>query len=195
MKITALAKLAKETKLISMMDGERGQWVNVGTATYPMDGMPRMDEENILAVLGVPMEERSGYSVRRDAVNVLSPIMVDNLDDDQGADLLDMLLSVNGETLRPLYTPQGMVCIREAERKPIADSAKTYTWHVRMMGQTPLIVVKNGFQLIAILAPVKYWAQDNACEWLRDIARYAAMLNNQQHEQDPDDDRFSGMPM
>ena len=114
MKITALAKLAKETKLISMMDGERGQWVNVGTATYPMDGMPRMDEENILAVLGVPMEERSGYSVRRDAVNVLSPIMVDNLDDDQGADLLDMLLSVNGETLRPLYTPQGMSLVHRS---------------------------------------------------------------------------------
>ncbi|MDD3212099.1 MAG: hypothetical protein PHY64_00370 [Eubacteriales bacterium] len=187
MKIKAVANLVKERKTLTLMDEPGRQHIVVGNAMYPLDGFPVLTEETIFAVLDIPTGERSDYSVlRAPASETYASCLSDNEDDDQEAQLLDMVISVSEETLHPLYTPNGMACIREAERKPIADSAKTAQYFARMIGQKLVIVVKNGFQRIATISPCTGWAQDNATEWLRDLAAYAGTLNNIIHQDDND---------
>ncbi|MEA4999658.1 MAG: hypothetical protein VB087_09760 [Candidatus Limiplasma sp.] len=190
MKIKAVARLASEAKALTLLkDGSR-QHIAVASAIYPLDGLPPVDEETILAVLDVPVGDRVDYQILTGPAAPFHDMLEDNLDYDLPAQLTDMLVSVSGETLRPLYSPLGLLCIREAERKPISDSAKTAAYFVRTVGSAPVVIVKNGFQCIACIRPCTAWAQDNACEWLRDLARHAARLNHQLHLLDEQDKRY-----
>ncbi len=185
MKIKAIANLVKERKSLTLMDEPGRQHIVVGNAVYPLDGFPALTEETIFAVLDIPAGERSDYNTLRSPANENFDLYLsDNEDDDREAQMVDMVISVNGETLHPFYTPHGMVCIREVERKPIADSAKTAQYFARMVNEKLVIVVKNGFQRIATISPCTGWAQDNATEWLRDLAAYAGTLNNKIHLDD-----------
>ena len=190
MKIKAVARLAGETHALTLLEDGSRQHISVASAIYPLDGLPPVDGETILAVLDVPLGDRVDYQINIGPALPFRDMLEDNLDRDQPAQLTDMLVSVNGETLRPLYSPLGMVCIREAERKPISDSAKTAAYFVRTVGNDPVVIVKNGFQRIASIRPCTPWAQDNACEWLRDLARHAARLNHQLHLLDDQDKRY-----
>lgn len=181
MKIKAVARLASEAHALTLLkDGSR-QHIAVAGAIYPLDGLPPVAEETILAVLDVPLGDRVDYQINIGSSLPYHDMLEDNLDRDQPAQLTDMLVSVNGETLRPLCSPLGLLCIREAERKPISDSAKTTAYFVRTVGDEPVVIVKNGFQCIASIRPCTAWAQDNACEWLRELTRYAARMNHQLH--------------
>jgi hypothetical protein len=179
MKINAVAKLLKENGGLTLLDGNARQHVCIGQALYPLDGMPQMNEETILAVLDIPAGDRPDYHILRAPVDSLIDFLEDNADSDQDAELIDLLVSVNGTTLRPLYTPYGMVCIREAERRPVSDSAKTATYHARMVSGKPVVVIKNGFQLIAAIVPVTNWAEQKTVEWLHDLSAYAGRLHNE----------------
>ena len=193
MKITALAKLLKNMpqKQLALLDGSDGrQWVDIMGAAYPMDGMPRMDEMNVLAVLEVPIECRPDYEVRRGMVP--EALLEDNQEDDQAAQMIAMTVAVNGQIVTPLYTPYGMMCIDDDMRKPVSDCKKTYEFYARKKGDRTYIVIKNGFQMIALLPTIKTWAQDNACGWLNDITRHALRTNSEMHRARPDDDRFTG---
>ena len=190
MKIKAVARLVSETHTFSLLEDDERQHLAVGGAFYPLDGLPTMDGDTILAVLDVPVGDRVLYQVQCQPALSYRPLLADNEDSDQLAQLTDMLVSVNGETVRPLYSPLGMVCIREAERKPISDSAKTATYFVRQVGNSPVVIVKNGFQRIASLYPTTVWAQDNACEWLRDLSHHAARTNHQLHLLNDQDERY-----
>lgn len=190
MKIKAVARLVSETHTFALLEDTERQHIAIAGAIYPLDGLPTMDGDTILAVLDVPVGDRVLYQVQCQPALSFRHLLADNEESDQLAQLTDMLVSVNGETVRPLYAPLGLVCIREAERKPISDSAKTATYFVRQVGNTPVVVVKNGFQRIASLYPTTAWAQDNACEWLRDLSRYAARMNHHIHLLNDQDERY-----
>lgn len=146
MKIKAVARLASEVKALTLLKGGSRQHIAVASAIYPLDGLPPVDEETILAMLDVPVGDRVDYQILTGPAAPFHDMLEDNLDQDLPAQLTDMLVSVSGETLRPLYSPLGLLCIREAERKPISDSAKTAAYFVRMVGNDPVVIVKNGFQ-------------------------------------------------
>ena len=190
MKIKAVARLVSEARALMLLEGGSRQHIAVSSAIYPLDGLPSVDEETILAVLDVPLGDRVDYQINIGPALPFHDLLEDNLDRDQPAQLTDMLVNVNGETLRPIYSPLGLLCIREAERKPISDSAKTAAYFVRTVGNDPVVIVKNGFQCIASIRPCTVWAQDNACEWLRDLARHAARMNHQLHLLNDQDERY-----
>ncbi len=193
MKIKAVSNLVKEHKGLNLLDGHQRQHISVGKAVYPLDGFPPLTEETVFAVLDIPVGDRPDYDVLRATVSpVMEEVIVDNLDGDEPAQLVDMVVSVSGETLRPIYTTHGMVCVRESERKPIADSGKTAEYYSRVVNENIVIVVKNGFQRIATISPLHSWATDSAKEWLYDMSRSAGRLNNQLHNDDPEDSRYSG---
>jgi hypothetical protein len=192
-KIKAVAKLVKDAQGLTLINGDERQHISADGAIYPLDGFPLLSEETVFAVLDVPVGERALYNVSQVNAHLFADFLADNQEGDQDATMTDMLVSVNGITLRPIYTPHGLLCVREDDRKPIVDSGKTATYHARMVGGKPVVIVKNGFQLIALLPARMDWAQDNACEWLRDMARQAAKLNNYLHLQDLNDERYSGV--
>lgn len=184
MKINAIAKLAKETENISLLDAPGRQHIVIRTALFPLDGLPPLTEETVLAVLDVPVGNRVDYTVTRSDAGKFADYITDNTDGDREAKLTDVLISIGGETVRPVYTPYGMVCIREADRKPITDSEKTAEYFVRLHDNKPIVVVKNGFQLIAAFLPCTGWAaKEEDCEVLRDLADYAGKLNGERKKQ------------
>ena len=184
MQIKAIARLAKETETLSLLDEPGRQHIVIRTALFPLDGLPPLTEETVLAVLDVPVGNRVDYTVTRSNAGIFEAYIADNTDGDREAKLTDALISIGGESVRPVYTPYGMVCIREADRKPIADSEKTAEYFVRLHDNKPIIVVKNGFQLIAAFMPCTGWAaKEEDCEILRDLADYAAKLNDEREKQ------------
>ena len=181
MKINAITKLLKEYVGMMLLDDEERQHIVVGQSIYPMDGMPRCNEDTVLAVLSIPVGDREKYKVTREplGMGISAEYVEDNQDSDREAELLDLQVVIRGEALRPLYTPYGMVLIREEERKPITDSAKTANYWARMIKGRPVIVVKNGFQLIAAIMPVRQWADEKATSWMQDVAHCAETLKAQ----------------
>lgn len=183
MKIKALAALCKETKrayLADQINPENGkverQYLQTGTALYPLDGMPTLNEDTLLTILDVPQDERSEWTVYRADAEGIREFTADNTDDDKPAQVVSLTFQAGGYDVQPIYTPWGMVTISADTRKPIADSKKTAEYFARRKGERITIIVKNGFMLIAAIRPIQKWATDSAVEYLADIAECAARL-------------------
>ena len=62
MKFSKIAALAKREKTaILMRDADGMQWLGTGSAFYLLDGMPPLDSDTVLTVMGVPEDKKSTW--------------------------------------------------------------------------------------------------------------------------------------
>ena len=120
MKIKAVAKLAKDAQGLTLINGDERQHISADGAIYPLDGFPLLNEETVFAVLDVPVGERALYTVQQVDARTFSDFLADNQEGDLDATMTDMLVSVNGITLRPIYTPHGLIGL---------ESMRGVPWH------------------------------------------------------------------
>ena len=65
MKIKALANYCKQTKSVVLLDqyDESGvlqrQYVQAGSAVFPLDGLPLLNEDTLIAILDIPADKCS----------------------------------------------------------------------------------------------------------------------------------------
>ena len=62
MKFSKIAALAKRNKTaILMRDADGAQWLGIGSAAYMLEGMPPLDTDTVLTVMGVPEDKKSTW--------------------------------------------------------------------------------------------------------------------------------------
>lgn len=150
-KIAALAKRAKTA--ILMRDADGVQWLSIESAAYKLDGMPLLDGDTVLTVLGVPSESREKWlAVERDGAEKLlendAPGELEITADDAGVSII-----YGGKLLAPIYTMEGMLWI-DAELLAPTDKKepgyRRFFLRERENGGR-MIAVKEGMILTAII--------------------------------------------
>lgn len=141
-----------------------------GRAIYPMDGLPVMDEETLLAVLDVPRERwKNCHVLRADADStLLTEMMEDNMDSDRPLEEMGIQLITGGREYKFLLEPlrDECVAIRPEYLKPIGlTSEHTYWlretgWDDKTGEAQHVIVVKLGMQNVAAIAKNIDWGSD-----------------------------------
>lgn len=110
MKFTKIAALAKREKTaILMRDADGVQWLSIESAVYKLDGMPPLDKDTVLTVLGIQGESREKWlAAEKDGAEKLlendAPGEVEITADDAGVSII-----YGGKLLTPIYTMDGML--------------------------------------------------------------------------------------
>lgn len=171
-----------------------------GRAIYPMDGLPVMDEETLLAVLDVPREKWKDCQVlTTDADStLLTAMMEDNMDSDRPLEEMGIQLITGGGEYKFLLEPLRDECyaIRPEYLKPIGlTSEHTYWlretgWDDKTGEAKRVIVVKLGMQNVAAIAQNIDWGSDEKtaaqlgriCDKARAIQRERALYAGEEKE-------------
>ena len=159
------------------------QYVQAGSAVFPLDGLPLLNEDTLIAILDIPADERCDWVVQRTNAQCALSYVQDNEENDQLSELAGITFSANGYDLQPVYTPYGLVTIDSSTRRVIADSRKTAQYFARRINGNVTIIVKNGFMLIAAIVPVIQWADEKAVQFMRDAASYSAVAFQRRQRQ------------
>lgn len=181
MKLSALYKLCKKNKSVMLLTGDDGrQWIAVEASNlYPMDGLGVLDEGKLLTMMDVPEDERNDWDIfEKEMTEHLQFLAKDNRDDDMPAQKAPVTICVDGDDLRPVYSAYGLVLVREDALRPVADSKKTQELFVRKSTEGLFVIVKNGFELIAVIGRTaiydeKVWEalSDTAVHIYKDVER------------------------
>ena len=175
MKIKKIVQICAEQKTI-YVHNQRGkgdlvrQWVGDGVAMYPLDGLPYMDDEALMALFDVPPDKRANWTVR--AFSLGAAVSLDDVDPDE-ADVLPYDLTVNtGRTLMPFDGgPRGTLWIQQRYLAPTDDIDIVRYCARPTTGGGRVIAVKSGLVLMSIILPLRMTADKNGLgRQLMDIA-------------------------
>lgn len=175
MKIKKIAQICARQKTIYVHNQEcKGdlvrQWVGDGVAMYPLDGLPYMDDEALLALFDVPPDKRDSWTVRD--VGLGSLVSLDDIDPDE-VDVLPYDLTVNtGRTLMPFDGgARGTLWIQQRYLAPTDDIDIVRYCARPTTGGGRVIAVKSGLVLMSIIMPLRMSADKNGLgRQLLDIA-------------------------
>lgn len=158
MKIKKVAQICAGQKTIYVHNQEcKGdlvrQWVGDGVAMYPLDGLPYMDDEALLALFDVSPDKRDSWTVRD--VGLGSLVSLDDIDPDE-VDVLPYDLTVNtGRTLMPFDGgARGTLWIQQRYLAPTDDIDIVRYCARPTTGGGRVIAVKSGLVLMGIILPV-----------------------------------------
>lgn len=167
MRIKALAAAAKEDEMIMLLDevDKDGEIVRQfvmlpGRAVFPLDGMPMLDKETLLAVMDVPADKRDQYEVMRTVMNeALLQMMADELADDEGVERGLITISMNGRTMVPVISEGKAYFVGYDLLKVLADM-RGLSIVQRMVDGSRVFVVMNGMMNVACLIPeAGFWSE------------------------------------
>lgn len=175
MKIKKIAQICAGQKTIYVHNQEcKGdlvrQWVGDGSAMYPLDGLPYMDDEALLALMDVPIDKRDKWTMRD--VGLGSAVSLDDVDPDE-VDVLPYDLTVNnGRTLMPFDGgARGTLWIQQRYLAPTDDIDIVRYYARPTTGGGRVIAVKSGLVLMSIILPLRMTADKNSLgRQLMDIA-------------------------
>lgn len=161
-KIAALAK--REKRAILMRDKDGVQWLSTGAAAYMLEGMPPLDADTVLTVMGVPEDKKSAWfsTEVEDTVGILENDMPG--EEEVTADTAGISIIYGGKLLMPIYTLMGMVWIDVELIAPTDRKEAGYRrFFIReMKGGERAVAVKEGMILKAIIMEYKMEGKDFA---------------------------------
>lgn len=150
--MTALCRRGKRVTLFERRheDGSIEQFLSDGFSVYMTGELPRLDEENVLAIFDVSAKD--DWVVQRSALP--GWISTDDFDPtDEPVRLCKTGVTHDGETYRPLFCrDRGVVWTDEAFFSPIAG--KEFSLFLRGRGSEQYLVAKEGMFFLAALALV-----------------------------------------
>lgn len=161
-KIAALAK--REKTAILMRDADGVQWMGTGAALYMLEGMPPLDADTVLTVMGVPEDKKDAWlSVVREDTNG----MLENDapgEEEVTADNAGISVIYGGKLLTPIYTMMGMVWIDVELLAPTDRKEAGYRrFFIREMENGGrAIAVKEGMILKAVIMECRIEGDDLA---------------------------------
>ena len=158
MKIKSIAAICKKGKQVVLYNryesgGTLQQYIGDGMTTYPVFGLPELDEESILTIFDVPEKQREDWFVRvRDV-----PEGINFEDTDANEKMIErdnLSIIFSGHTLKPLQTRRGLVFVQSRYLSPVSDVLDVLELYERFTPNgTPYIVAKAGFLLQAVIMP------------------------------------------
>jgi len=173
MRIKALASCAKDDGNLTLLDDittegmiARQYVMLPNRAIYPLDGMPLLNEETLLAVMDVPKEKRDAYQVVRAQITERLRLMMEdarNTDCDARRGIWG--LAMNGMTLTPVFRwgSNDSVYFVETDLVKVLADYRGLEMAVRVVDGSPVIVVMNGLMTVACLMPtLRHWTKEEA---------------------------------
>lgn len=155
MKFTDIAKRAKATKMVRIITDEAGeQWVNTGAATYKLEGLPRMDEDDFLRLAGVAEDKIDGFYKEREDITEAMLHSNDSGEIELTSDMAGIVVDFDGFQLMPFYTIHGVVWVDVGQMAPIIKGDTRYLrFFLRSYGYGKgcRIAVKDGLVMIALV--------------------------------------------
>lgn len=172
MRFSKIADLAKrEKEAILMRDADGVQWMGTNAALYMLEGMPPLDADTVLTVMGVPEDKKDAWlSVVREDTNG----MLENDapgEEEVTADNAGISVIYGGKLLTPIYTMMGMVWIDAELLAPTDRKEAGYRrFFIREMENGGrAIAVKEGMILKAVIMECRIEG-DNLAEALETLA-------------------------
>lgn len=158
MKYQKISKFIKKRKLLFIGSSAGGeQWMSDGCAAFPIIGMPKMNDNEILTFLGFSDDDNISISD--------FPFENSLTDTADGEELIKdfgpVILSGNNE-LQSLYTSLGALLINSAYITPLytQKGEGELRYYLRLdRNHTPMIAVKKGLYLIALIYPIATWTE------------------------------------
>lgn len=158
MKFSDIAKRAKATKIACVLPDESGdQWVNVGSATYKLEGLPKMDSDDFLRLAGVSEDKIGSYyrGVENNHVEAVKKMLRDDVagEIELTSDMAGIVIDMDGFRLMPFYTAlYGVIWLDVKNMEPIMKGETSYLrFYLRHYGRGWKIAVKDGLVLIALI--------------------------------------------
>lgn len=165
MKFSKIAALAKREKTaILMRDADGVQWLGTGSAAYMLEGMPPLDTDTVLTVMGVPEDKKSTwFSVEKEDKGKLLENDVPG-EEEVTADNAGISVIYGGKLLMPIYTMMGMVWIDAELLAPTDRKEAGYRrFFIRCMENgTRVVAVKEGLVLTAVIMECRIESNDLA---------------------------------
>lgn len=165
MKFSKIAALAKREKTaILMRDADGVQWLGTGSAAYMLGGMPPLDTDMVLTVMGVPEDKKSTwFSVEKEDRGKLLENDVPG-EEEVTADNAGISVIYGGKLLMPIYTMMGMVWIDMELLAPTDRKEEGYRrFFIREMENgIRAVAVKEGLVLTAVIMECRIESNDLA---------------------------------
>lgn len=154
MKLKQLAAICAKSSMIYIYqrDGSALQYIGNGTAVYPVPGLPEVDEKTVTVTFDVPEKKRADYYIKKTGL----PERISLADCETDDTLVERLkISIDGMTM--FKTSRGLLAIDGRYIKPISDaeSVEYYERQTTDAAAPSVIVAKAGFDLLAVILPVK----------------------------------------
>lgn len=172
MKFSKIAAIMKKTKTAILMTDEDGvQWLSSGAAIYRLDGMPTLDEDTVLTVLGVADDAKDKWCTAtfRGEGGLLADYTAD--EEEITAEDADISVIYNGHLLTPIYTMNGMLWLDTTLLAPTEKKDMDYRkFFVRRTGKGRCIAVKEGMVLTAVIMELDMWKDSGLSDRLKNMA-------------------------
>lgn len=167
-----IAKFIKDARhMVIWNDGEM-QYISDGAAVYPVYGMPKMNEMEMLNFLGLA-DKANMISVRVNGVpEFVKNATFENCSDDILEKTGPMIFK-DGDLYRPFYTEEGAVVVKNAYLSVIESGAKDEIPVMHCLigtGKTSAVALFLGFDLHAIVMPIR------AENWHTEYLQLSTML-------------------
>lgn len=157
------------------------QWLGDGRATYPLSGLPVLDESNLCAMFDISEKKRKKCVLARKPLP--ESLNVEDYAKGERA-LYDEWPTVehNGYVVKPLSVGNSVIFIQTAYLSPLEDMADYLRFYARVddTGQE-YIVAKNGMEIAAVIMPVDT-IKLGFVEKLERLARMCRMTLEEQEE-------------
>lgn len=154
-KIAALAK--REKTAILMRDADGVQWLSTGAAAYMLEGMPPLDTDTVLTVMGVPDDKRDKWHTAQH--DDASRLLENDVPGEEEVTSENAGISViyGGKLLMPIYTMTGVAWVDAELMAPTDRKEAGYRrFFIREMeGVCRAIAVKEGMILTAVIMECK----------------------------------------
>ena len=175
MKLKELAKCAREDETFTLLDefDQEGMLVRQYVylpkrAIFPLDGLPMVNEEQLMTMMDIPKEKQSGWHVGRAQMSErLSMMVSDARNTDMRARCSWIGLTMNGMAVRAVFSDENDSKIGFVENgllKVLSD-LKGLEMFERMVDGSRVYVLMNGMMNVGCLTPTKeHWSKRCAKE-------------------------------
>lgn len=158
MKISAIEKICKESRVIRLFEVDGVQWVATGYACYPLYGLPCMTAEQMCGMFDIPEDKRGKFTLR-DEDDAPSRYSFKDYDrDEQPLKQSNVSVVVDGVVLVPCLTDTGLMWIQPRLFAPFtsvkSEAGEGVTYHVRTTEDGGrYVAVKRGMSLCGLVMP------------------------------------------
>lgn len=170
MKIKKLASIVSRAKQLYLYDSASGrQWAGIGSALYLLpENLPKMDTEQLTGIMDIKPQKAAEFFIETGETPATMP------DGDTAPEETELLYDLtrgiiwDGTDILPLQTPGGGIYYIPIKQLDPVNDAEQPGLYLRTWGGAPVIAVKDGLFLSALIRPLQFTPQ--FCPWLFSIA-------------------------
>lgn len=170
MKIKKLASVVSRAKQLYLYDSANGrQWAGIGSALYLLPAnLPKMDTEQLTGIMDIKPKKAAEFFIETGNTPETMPM------GDTAPDEIELFYDLtrgiiyDATDMLPLQTPGGGIYYIPFKQLDPVDDAEQPGLYLRVWDGAPVIAVKDGLFLTAIIRPAQFTPQFSS--WLVSIA-------------------------